>query len=41
VKDGSTVAIGGYDWESRSRALITSLLDPAQQAAVPRDSEAM
>jgi len=37
-----TVAIGGYDWgKAEARALITSLLDPAQQAAVPRDSEAM
>ena len=37
-----TVAIGGYDWgKAEARALITSLLDPAQQAAVPRDSAAM
>jgi peroxiredoxin len=37
-----TVAMGGYDWATpEARALITSLLDPAQQAAVPHDSEAM
>ena len=37
-----TVAIGGHDWATaEARALIISLLDPAQQAAVPRGSEAM
>ena len=37
-----TVAIGGHDWATpEAHALITSLLDPAQQAAVPRGSEAM
>jgi peroxiredoxin len=37
-----TVAIGGHDWATpEARALITSLLDPAQQAAVPRGSKAM
>jgi peroxiredoxin len=37
-----TVTIGGYDWgKADTRALITSLLDPAQQAAGSRDSEAM
>jgi len=37
-----TVAIGGYDWATAdARALITSLLDPAQQAAVLHDSKAM
>jgi peroxiredoxin len=37
-----TVAIGGHDWATpEARGLITSLLDPAQQAAVPRGSEAM
>jgi peroxiredoxin len=37
-----TVTIGGYDWgKADARALITSLLDPAQQAAGSRDSEAM
>ena len=37
-----TVTIGGYDWaKADARALIASLLDPAQQVAMPRDSEAM
>jgi peroxiredoxin len=37
-----TVAIGGHDWATAdARALITSLLDPAQRAAAPHDSEAM
>jgi peroxiredoxin len=37
-----TVAIGGHDWAAADgRALITSLLDPAQQAAMPRDAGAM
>jgi peroxiredoxin len=37
-----TVSIGGYDWaKADARALITSLLDPAQQAAMPRDAGAM
>jgi peroxiredoxin len=37
-----TVAIGGYDWgKADTRALITSLLDPAQQAAGSPDSEAL
>jgi peroxiredoxin len=37
-----TVAVGGYDWATaEARALITSLLDPAQQAAVLHDSKAM
>jgi peroxiredoxin len=34
-----TVKIGGYDWaQPGARALITSLIDPTQQAAVPRES---
>jgi peroxiredoxin len=37
-----TVAIGGYDWSTaEAQALITSLLDPAKRAAMPRASEAM
>ena len=37
-----TVTIGGYDWaQASARALITAQLDPAQQAATPRDSGAM
>ena len=37
-----TVTIGGYDWaKADARALIASLLDPAQQVVMPRDSEAM
>ena len=37
-----TVAIGGHDWAAAdARALITSLFDPAQQAAMPRDAGAM
>jgi peroxiredoxin len=36
-----TVAIGGHDWATAdASALIKSLLDAGQQAAVPRDSEA-
>ena len=37
-----TVAIGGHDWaKTEAHALITSLLEADQQAAVPRESEAM
>jgi peroxiredoxin len=37
-----TVAVGGHDWaKTEARALITSLLETDQQAAVPRESEAM
>jgi len=37
-----TVAVGGYDWSKASAsALINSLLDAGQQAAVPGDSEAI
>jgi peroxiredoxin len=37
-----TVAIGSHDWaEADPRALIMSLLDPAQQATVPRGAEAI
>ena len=37
-----TVAIGGHDWaKADARALIKSMLDPAQQKAMPHDSEAM
>jgi peroxiredoxin len=37
-----TVAVGGYDWsKADASTLIKSLLDAAQQAAVPGDSEAM
>ena len=42
-RDGQlvTVAIGGHDWATAdASALIKSLLDAGQQAAVPRDSEA-
>jgi peroxiredoxin len=37
-----SVAIGDYDWATaEAQALITSLLDPAPRAAMPRASEAM
>jgi peroxiredoxin len=37
-----TVKIGGYDWaQPEARALITALLDPAQQAVTSRPSGAM